>query len=113
MLLDHNLSPRLATLLRPTFSDVVHVTELGMGRASDTEIWEHARAFGQTILSKDSDFVARALLRGAPPHIVWVRVGNFTTAEIATLLLRHGPQLHTLVEAPEPAVLVLDRLPSQ
>jgi predicted nuclease of predicted toxin-antitoxin system len=35
---------------------------------------------------KDSDFAERSVLFGAPPKIIWIRSGNCTTAEIASLL---------------------------
>ena len=38
------------------------------------------------IVSKDSDFQQRALLKGHPPKVVWVRLGNCTTAAVADLL---------------------------
>jgi predicted nuclease of predicted toxin-antitoxin system len=36
--------------------------------------------------SKDSDFADRSLLEGAPPKVIWVRLGNCTTASVAMLL---------------------------
>lgn len=46
----------------------------------------YAAQNGLTIVSKDSDFQQRALLCGCPPKVVWVRLGNCTTAAVAALL---------------------------
>ncbi|MBS1546746.1 MAG: DUF5615 family PIN-like protein [Bacteroidetes bacterium] len=42
----------------------------------DHEIWEHAKANGLTIISKDSDFSSRILLSSPPPKVIHVRLGN-------------------------------------
>jgi predicted nuclease of predicted toxin-antitoxin system len=38
------------------------------------------------LTSKDTDFYQRSLVFGAPPKVVWLRIGNVSTAAIATLL---------------------------
>jgi predicted nuclease of predicted toxin-antitoxin system len=47
-----------------------------------------ARAHGCLLVSKDDDFHRLALLRGAPPKFVWIRLGNCNTEDIAQLLRR-------------------------
>lgn len=37
-------------------------------------------------MSKDTDFQYRALIHGFPPKVIWVRLGNCTTAAVAALL---------------------------
>ena len=49
-------------------------------------VWAFAAAGGYAVASKDSDFEQRALLYGHPPKVVWLRVGNCTTAAVAALL---------------------------
>jgi predicted nuclease of predicted toxin-antitoxin system len=56
LLLDENLSPRLADLLRDVFPDLWHVQSVGLQGHPDQEIWEYARDQGMMILSKDNDF---------------------------------------------------------
>jgi predicted nuclease of predicted toxin-antitoxin system len=58
LLFDQNLSPRLPRLLEDLYPDSAHIRELGMRDATDTQIWEYARANGFAIVSKDSDFQA-------------------------------------------------------
>ena len=38
------------------------------------------------IASKDTDFQQRALLFGHPPKVIWIRLGNCSTASVAALL---------------------------
>jgi predicted nuclease of predicted toxin-antitoxin system len=39
LLFDQNLSPRLVAHLADVFPDSQHVFQLGLGRASDNDIW--------------------------------------------------------------------------
>jgi predicted nuclease of predicted toxin-antitoxin system len=46
LLLDQNLSPKLAGILGTEFGMVVHVDTLGMAGDSDTCVWEYAKKNG-------------------------------------------------------------------
>ena len=72
VLLDENLPPRLADVLQSEFSGSIHVHSCGLGSADDETIWEYARREGFTIVSKDSDFQERSVLRGSPPKVIWL-----------------------------------------
>lgn len=37
-------------------------------------------------MSKDSDFEQRALVFGAPPKVIWIRLGNCRTGVVDSLL---------------------------
>src|SRR5262245_60528184 len=52
LLFDQNLSPRLLRLLADIFPDCAHVRELGMKDATDTIIWEYAKANDFAIVRK-------------------------------------------------------------
>jgi predicted nuclease of predicted toxin-antitoxin system len=69
LLFDQNLSPRLARVLADIYPESVHVREVQMRDATDTQIWEHAKIHDFVIVSKDSDFQARSLLYGSPPKL--------------------------------------------
>ena len=86
LLLEQNLSPRLVRLLSDVYPDCSHVHDLGVDRASDTEMWNHSAEHGLTIASKDADFHQRSLLLGAPPKVNWIRQGNCSVADTAALL---------------------------
>jgi len=107
LLFDQNLSPRLPRLLADIFPDSAHVRAFGMKEATGTVIWEHARANGYAIVSKDSDFQARSLLLGHPPKFIWLRVGNCPVKTIEDLLRRHSVTIHTFDLDPDKAHLML------
>ena len=57
-LVDQNLSPRLAQLLVDAGHDAVHVRNLGLATAPDTEILAQAIAEARVVVSGDTDFGA-------------------------------------------------------
>ena len=95
LLFDQNLSPRLPNLLADIYPDSVHVREVGLRDATDSEIWNYARAHGFAIVSKDSDFQQRSLLYGPPPKFIWLRAGNCPVKTVEDLLRRHSVAIHT------------------
>ena len=74
LLLDENLSPRLAPELSGQFPGSVHV---------------------------------RSLLRGAPPKVIWLVVGNTSTAEILRILLAHATAIEAFITEPITSLLTL------
>jgi predicted nuclease of predicted toxin-antitoxin system len=86
LLFDQNLSHRLVALLAEEFPGSVHVRELGLSAAADPVVWQYAAENGFLIASKDVDFQQRALLLGFPPKVIWVRLGNCSTADVERLL---------------------------
>ena len=92
------------------FPDSVHVTDVGLDRATDREVWEFARAGGYVIVSKDSDFRQLAFLFGPPPKVVWLRVGNASTSVIVSLLRDSIDVVEAFATAGDDALLVLPRL---
>ena len=85
LLFDQNLSQALARHLADLFPNSSHVAAVGLDRASDQTIWDHARQHGFTVVSKDNDFVHIART-GSPPKAVVLQVGNVSTPEIEELI---------------------------
>jgi predicted nuclease of predicted toxin-antitoxin system len=107
LLFDQNLSPRLPHLLADLYPDSAHIRNLGMRDATDTQIWNYAKANGFAIASKDSDFQARSLLYGHPPKFIWLRVGNCPVKTIEELLRKHSVAIHTFDLDPSRSHLML------
>ena len=81
--------------------------ELGLAAADDGEVWRDAASGGFTIVTKDDDFRQRSFLLGAPPKVIWVRLGNCRTADVEALLrARYGDVLAFMAD-PEAALPVL------
>lgn len=110
LLLDQNLSRHLVGHLRDVFPESEHVTSLGLDAASDREIWDHAGEHGHVIVSKDSDFRQLAFLHGPPPKVVWLRVGNASTATILQVMLDHVEAIDAFSDSEDEALLVLPLL---
>jgi predicted nuclease of predicted toxin-antitoxin system len=107
LLFDHNLSPRLPRLLADLFAESIHVREVALHAVDDAVVWDYAKANGFVIVSKDSDFDQRALVFGAPPKCVWLRLGNCSVAASADLLRRFSVAIHTFGRDAVQAVLIL------
>jgi predicted nuclease of predicted toxin-antitoxin system len=95
LLIDANLSPRVAIALGEAGFDVAHVSESGLLKASDHEILDRALAEGRAVVTADSDFGALlALRRTASPSVVQLRqVTELGPEAHVTLLLTSLPSL--------------------
>ena len=91
--LDQNLSPRLLTTLADLYPDSTHVRNEGLHSAPDDVVWAYAAQRGFTIVSKDADFRQRSFVVGHPPKVVWIRLGNCSTDEIADVLRTYHTDL--------------------
>lgn len=107
LLFDQNISPRLAERLVDMYPKSVHVYELGMGSATDIEIWEYAHQHDYMIVTKDADFSELGVVRGFPPKIIWVRRGNCTTKDIENILHENFNEVKMLSEDNNTGILVL------
>jgi predicted nuclease of predicted toxin-antitoxin system len=105
LLFDQNLACRLVSHLADICPDACHVSLAGLDRASDDEVWDYARANGFIIVTKDSDFDERSVLRGVPPKVIWLRLGNCTTAQVETALRGHLIEIQAFSEDPILGVL--------
>jgi predicted nuclease of predicted toxin-antitoxin system len=86
LLLDQNLSPRLARTLVAVYPGTTHVRDAGLAAADDDTVWAYAAEHEYVIVSKDADFHHRSFLLGHPPKVVWIRRGNCSTSEIEEIL---------------------------
>ena len=95
LLLDQNLSRKLANQLSPRFPGTEHTSTLGLEQAGDIEVWNHAKANGFSIVTKDTDFLHLAILRGQPPKIIHLDIGNCPTSHIYELLASSLEKIRT------------------
>jgi predicted nuclease of predicted toxin-antitoxin system len=107
LLLDNNLSPRLVARMTDVLPDAQHVSLLGLEQASDATIWEHARTHGFTIVTKDSDFNDLLVVQGPPPKVVWLRMGNCTTAQLELVVRSSLEKIDAFIADPTIGLLTL------
>jgi len=86
LLFEQNLSPRLPARLADRFPGSDHVDPLGLAAVDDAEVWEFALRGGFAMVTKDEDFGQMGVLRGSPPKVLWLLLGNCSTAQVEALL---------------------------
>ena len=89
LLFDENLSYKLVLILADLFPDSLHLRDVGLKSADDPLVWDYAKNHDLVLVSKDGDMHQRSFVFGAPPKVVWVRLGNCSTSDIASLLRDH------------------------
>ena len=83
------LAPRVATWLVERGHDAEHASAVGLGRASDNEIIERARAGHRVIVTADLDYPRLlALARAHSPGLILFRGGHHTAAQAIERLAR-------------------------
>lgn len=82
VIVDQNLSPSLVRFFNARGIEAVHVLSLGMDRSSDGAIWNYARDERAVVVTKDHDFVTRALLSGPPPQVIHLEGRNARNSTI-------------------------------
>lgn len=107
LLLDENLSERPVSALKQRFPDSSHVRALSLGGADDTAIWDCARNESFVLVTKDEDFIALSVMRGTPPKVVWLNIGNAGNQEIAALLLLNADAIEQFADHSEASFLAL------
>jgi predicted nuclease of predicted toxin-antitoxin system len=106
LLFDENLAPRLAAALSDLYPSSIHVRDCGLLGATDGLVWQYAQENGFVIVSKDSDYFQRSALRGGPPKVIWLRIGNGNSAR-AEFVLRNTVERVLAFERREESCLVL------
>lgn len=89
LLFHQNISFRSVNLLHPTYSEAKHVKEFDLQHATDKQIWNFAKENQYSIVTFDSDFYDLVTLYEHPPKIIWLRIGNTTTQNLAKVLKSH------------------------
>lgn len=107
LLFDENLAPRLARDLADLYPGSEHVAHLLNAAAADRTVWNAARAGEFVLVTKDQDFQQLSVLRGTPPKVIWIRLGNCATADIQRLLRVREEDIRRFLEHEEASFLAL------
>jgi predicted nuclease of predicted toxin-antitoxin system len=107
LLLDMNLSPRLAALLESDGIKAVHWSDMGASNAQDAEIMAFAKREDFIVVTYDLDFSAiLAATQGEKPSVVQIRVKNLAPEAISGPLLSALRQMER--ELKKGALLTVD-----
>ncbi len=107
LLFDENLSARVAARVQDVYPGSAHVRDFGLAGAEDWEIWNHAANNGFVVASRDSDFRQLSLLRGYPPKVVVVAIGNCTNDRLEALFRGYRQELAQFESHATQAMIVL------
>jgi predicted nuclease of predicted toxin-antitoxin system len=91
ILIDQNISFRVISRINATFPDVEHVKSLNLMDTNDYDIFMFARRNTiEAVITLDEDFNLLVMEHNPPPKIIWLRIGNASTAVQAETLLRNA-----------------------
>lgn len=107
LLFDNNLSLRLLARLQDMFIESQHVACLGLDAVDDAVVWQYAFEHDYCIVTKDADFNDLSVVRGSPPKVLWLKVGNCSTQQIEVLLRKHELDIQQFLNHPLGSILVL------
>jgi predicted nuclease of predicted toxin-antitoxin system len=112
LLLDANLSPRVARLLKEAGHDAIHVADIRLLTATDPEILQSAAKEERILLTADSDFGALLALGSlASPSVLLLRsADHLRPNEQGELIAANLPQIAEDLEKGAIVSLTRDRL---
>lgn len=95
LLLDHNISHKVADPLRAAGHDVAVAREVGLSRVTDEVVMDFARRERRVLVSADSDFGAiLARTKAATPSFVLIRrMAHQRPPEQAAMILANLPAI--------------------
>lgn len=108
LLFDQNLSRRLLPELESLFPGSSQVAWCGLDTASDAALWNFARTEGFAPVSKDANFLELALLRGFPPKVILLNLGNVSNTRIREVLLAQAEYIQGFLQSGAQGVLEID-----
>ncbi|RMG66183.1 MAG: hypothetical protein D6722_15365 [Bacteroidetes bacterium] len=84
------------------FPGSLHVSRCGLPiPAKDQEIWDFAARQGLVVVTFDEDFRDLQAVRGSPPKIIWLPMGNLPSRQLAEKFLAVRDSIQELISNPE------------
>ena len=90
-------------------SDFIHQKDIN-DAWTDEQIWNYAKANNLTIITKDSDFSNRILLREPPPKIIHMRIGNLKMRNFFELITQIWSEILNVQETHKLVNVFRDRI---
>ena len=108
LLFDQNISFRIIKRIEDIFPGSKSVRELVLDNPHDFDIWKFAKLNNYIIVTFDSDFIDLSNLKGFPPKIIWLRIGNTSTKNIAARLRLERNKIIEFLNSGENAFLEIN-----
>ena len=70
-------------------------------------IWAEAKARGLSIISQDKHMWNKAIYRGHPPKVIWVRTVDTSTPALEAMLRSRAAAIMTFLADPDRSFLTL------
>lgn len=97
LLFDENLSWRLVEMVKVKFPNCVHISDTTLKQPpSDIAIWKYCAENNLIIVTNDDDFFHLLQVKGFPPKVVLLKIGNAKTQTIADTLMQHYEDIRKL-----------------
>ena len=109
LLFDQNLSPSLVNRLADLYPNSNHLYNLGLDTAEDSIVWQYARENNFIVVTKDADFSELISIRGFPPKVIWIRLGNCKTNDIENIIRSHSQEIEQLSIDDNLGILILSQ----
>jgi predicted nuclease of predicted toxin-antitoxin system len=107
-IVDTQLPPSLATKFLKGGFDAVHTTYFENGHLmNDKMIRKIAVDENRIIVTKDSDFFDHFILRGAPPKVMLLELGNISNAKLFSIIDANIIRIKNLFEIENTSLVVL------
>jgi len=107
LLIDENLSDRIALIVADLFPGSIHVKQAGLIRSDDLVIWNYAKFNEFVIVSKDGDFHQLSLVHGFPPKVIYLDIGNSPTRQVVSLLRSHEGNIKNFFASRSESILII------
>jgi len=101
LLFDQNISFRIAKRVQDIFPESKQVKELGLENSRDSLLWTFARDHDYCIVTFDGDFYDLGIIKGSPPKVIWLRIGNTSTSNIEQILRKNLKLIQTFLTDPD------------
>ncbi|MEX1189944.1 MAG: DUF5615 family PIN-like protein [Bacteroidia bacterium] len=97
LLFDQNISYRVIGQISEIILDAKHVKDFNLQFATDHQIWNFAKENEFHIVTFDADFYDLVTLYGHPPKIIWLRLGNTSTQNLARIISNHLEDINSFI----------------
>ena len=95
---DQNISFQVIKKVKHLYPEAVSVREVHLENATDIELLNFAKKSAYSIVTFDADFAEINILKDQPPKIIWLRIGNTSTDNLAKVFQDYYESIKEFIE---------------